>query len=127
MGNVLGNRIRFLREERDLSQVELARRLTMTNVQLNRYETGKRHPDPETLLSIADFFNVPTDYLLGRSSRLHEAPSEYISSDDRLLITELKNDPELHRFVRELLENSDQASLLLRIWQAIRNDVSTHH
>ncbi|CAM3032522.1 helix-turn-helix domain-containing protein [Sporolactobacillus spathodeae] len=126
MGNVLGSRIRFLREERNLSQVELAKKLTLTNVQLNRYETGKRNPDPETLLSIADFFNVPTDYLLGRIAQLREESPEYISGEDFLILKQLKENPNLYALVHELLQNNRDSELLIRIWHAIHRDTNEH-
>lgn len=49
------------------------------------YETGARQPDFETLEAIADFFNVDTDYLLGRTNKttlLPESMSTYYLDDD---------------------------------------------
>ena len=62
----IGNKISKLRERRGLSQVQLAEKLHMSQGSLGMYETGKRKPSLETLELIADFFNVSTDYLLGR-------------------------------------------------------------
>lgn len=63
----LGKTIRELRESLKLSQKELAERIGVSNVVLSRYELDDRKPDFDTLEKIADFFNVTTDYLLGRS------------------------------------------------------------
>jgi len=62
-----GERLKRLREERDLTQLELAKILNIANSTLSLYESGKRHPDFETLQKIAKFFNVTTDFLLGRT------------------------------------------------------------
>ncbi|MFE4522153.1 helix-turn-helix domain-containing protein [Cytobacillus firmus] len=65
--NILGKRIRYLREKNKLSQKLFAEKIGITNSQLSRYELGERKPDPEMISQIADFFNVSADYLLGRS------------------------------------------------------------
>lgn len=62
----IGNKISKLRERRGLSQVQLAEKLHMSQGSLAMYETGKRKPSLDTLKLIADYFNVSTDYLLGR-------------------------------------------------------------
>ena len=65
---MLGKRLRYLREKRGLSQLELAKKLNMPDQNVSNYERGFRQPDYETLDKIASFFNVTTDYLLGRSN-----------------------------------------------------------
>ena len=68
MGNyTLGNRIRNLREEKSISQLELAKILNIGNTTLSQYESDKRIPSDIVKKKIADYFNVSTDYLLGRS------------------------------------------------------------
>jgi len=61
-----GNILRQLREEKELSQVELAKKLNITSQSLSQYELSKRMPDIEMVNRLADFFNVSVDYLLGR-------------------------------------------------------------
>ncbi|MDI6872505.1 MAG: transcriptional repressor LexA [Bacillota bacterium] len=63
----LGEILRRLREERGLRQDDLARKLLVGKSAVSQWERGKRTPDPTTLARLADFFNVSTDYLLGRS------------------------------------------------------------
>lgn len=60
-------RLKILREEKKLSQRELAKLMNMAPSTLAMYEVGKREPNYEILNRIADFFSVTTDYLLGRS------------------------------------------------------------
>ncbi len=57
-----------LREEKDLKQTELAKDLQMTSQALSQYERGLRTPDVETLNKIAEYFDVSTDYLIGRTN-----------------------------------------------------------
>ncbi len=64
---MLSERLKILRNEKKLSQRELANKLNISNGTIAMYETNKRQPDNETLTKIADFFNVSIDYLLGRT------------------------------------------------------------
>lgn len=62
-----GNRLRQLRKAKGLTQAELAKLLSIGESTISFYESGKRQPDYETLIRIADLFNVSVDYLLGRT------------------------------------------------------------
>lgn len=64
---MFGKRLATLRKQKELSQYELADRLGFSRGQIANYEQGKREPDYGTLEKIADFFEVTTDYLLGRT------------------------------------------------------------
>ncbi|MBQ7581051.1 MAG: helix-turn-helix transcriptional regulator [Clostridia bacterium] len=61
-------RIRDLREDRDLRQKDVAEAIGVDQRSLSNYETGKTIPDAETIIALADFFHVSTDYLLGHDS-----------------------------------------------------------
>lgn len=102
--SVLGNRIKHLREQSALSQKRLAEALGISNVQLSRYETGDRKPDPDTIKQIADFFDVSVDYLLGR-----DTPGvEGVDMNDpelTILFRSLKSaSPEIREETRKFLE-----------------------
>ena len=58
-------RIRDLREDRDLSQAEVAKVLRTTQQQYSKIETGKADISGEKLCLLAEFYNVSTDYILG--------------------------------------------------------------
>lgn len=60
-------RIRDLREDKDLKQEDLANLLNCTQACYSNYENGRRDIPTETLSKLADFYNVSTDYLLGRT------------------------------------------------------------
>lgn len=59
--------LKQLRNEKKITQRELANLLNLSPSTIAMYETGQRKPDFETLQKIADFFDVSTDYLLGRT------------------------------------------------------------
>lgn len=60
-------RLKELRTIRKITQVKLAMDLNLSQHSISRYETGEREADYDTLVAIADYFNVSVDYLLGRT------------------------------------------------------------
>lgn len=63
----LPERLLNLRLERNLSQKSLVNEMGLALNTYVRYERGEREPTASVLVRIADFYNVTTDYLLGRS------------------------------------------------------------
>jgi len=61
------NRLKQLREEKGLYQGDIAKFLGITTSAVGFYENEKRDMSPETIVKLSDFFNVSTDYLLGKS------------------------------------------------------------
>ena len=61
-------RLAELRKSRKISQLKLAMDLNMNQNSISRYETGEREADYDTLIKIADYFNVSIDYLLERTN-----------------------------------------------------------
>lgn len=66
---MLNERIRQLREARGMTQVELARQLSVTKQAVSNWENNNIQPSVEMAVAIADFFGVMLDDLLGRSER----------------------------------------------------------
>lgn len=62
----LSERLKLLRTKTGLSQKELAEKLHIGYKNYNHFETGRSQPEGATLTTIADFFDVSVDYLLGR-------------------------------------------------------------
>ena len=62
-------RLKILRKERNISQLKLALDLNMSQNTISRYENMEREADYETLVKMADYFNVSLDYLLGRTDK----------------------------------------------------------
>ena len=62
-----GARLRQARTEKNLTQAELAKILSLGESTISFYETNKREPDYKTLQRLADVLEVSIDWLLGRS------------------------------------------------------------
>lgn len=61
------NRLKLLREEKGLFQKDIATLLNVSIPAVNQYESGKRDMSTETVVKLAEYFGVSTDYLLGKS------------------------------------------------------------
>lgn len=111
----LGNRIKYLREKKYISQKDFAKQIGVSSTVLSRYESDDRKPDYDTLQSIADYLNVSTDYLLGRTDILE-------SSFSKGHIAAIIHDPELQLWYYELPEyTEDDLRKLKTIWEIIRD------
>lgn len=66
--DVFAEKVILLREKNNISQQELANEIGITRQSLSLYENGQRTIRSDVLLKIADFFNVTTDYLLGKTA-----------------------------------------------------------
>ena len=73
-----GDRLREIREKRNLTQDDLNIRLGFGGTQVYRYETGKADPSPEVLARIARELEVSADYLLG----LVDRPTDYLEESE---------------------------------------------
>lgn len=60
-------RLKLLREERSVSQKQLADVVSVSQQSINKYENHNIEPDIETLTKIADFFDTSIDYLVGHT------------------------------------------------------------
>lgn len=97
-----GKKLRSLRQEKKLSQVELSKKLNVTSQALSQYELGKRIPDAEMIIRIADFFDVSVDYLLDRTN-------ERITVDNMKAI--LASDPAFARALEKLTTRKELQEL----------------
>ena len=61
------NRIKELREKNSLTLRGLGKEINMSSSRISQYETKKREPKLETWNKLAEYFNVPTSYLMGLS------------------------------------------------------------
>ncbi|HJF30800.1 MAG TPA: helix-turn-helix domain-containing protein [Sporosarcina psychrophila] len=113
----LGFHLKKEREKRNWSQVEVAKKVGITNAVLSNYERDYRDPDTETLKKLADLYNVSTDFLLGRTEN-----SSPMNKDEEAFQKAI-SDPDLKRWYSEL-PNSDEEDLqkLRKMWDIIKNE-----
>lgn len=115
----LGHRIKYLREKNNISQIEFSKKIGVSNTVLSRYESGDRKPDYETLQLIADFFEVSTDYLLGRTDTSEPSTVE----KEEVEFQAFANDPELQRWYKSLPNSKEEDLRMLRsMWEVIKKE-----
>ena len=68
MVEIFSSRLRDLRKERKIYQREVGDELGVCYTTVSGYESGRNEPSLELLCHLADYFDVSTDYLLGRSN-----------------------------------------------------------
>lgn len=61
----LGEKLRNLREDRDMSQSDLGEKLGMTQRKVSYIECGKYEPSIEDIVALCRFFEISADFLLG--------------------------------------------------------------
>lgn len=94
-----GERLKKLREKVGLSQKELTGRLNINRSTYARYELSQTQPDYDTLELIANYYDVTTDYILGRSDhpKLSEKEDEEADESVKELMELLKDKPDAER------------------------------
>ena len=80
------DRLKNAREDRDISQTEMADKLNMTQSNYSKIESGLQEPNLDQLIKIAEIFNLTIDELLGVD------PEKYIKSRVRSFEDILDND-----------------------------------
>lgn len=68
-------RLKQLRKDAHLTQAQLAKELNVAQNTLSNWENGNRAPDADTLVRIAEYFNVSVDYLLEKDNSLGNTPT----------------------------------------------------
>ena len=93
--DIIKNRLRDLREDLDLRQIDVAKATGIDQKTLSNYETGKTNPDSYSLIKLADFYQVTIDYLLGYSTSNIKSDKDIINKLDKIE----KEINELKRFI----------------------------
>ena len=73
------NRLKEIREDRDISQLEMAKYLNVTQPQYSRYELGINSLPIEKLDKLANFYHTSTDYILYRTDVRNAYPKSIIN------------------------------------------------
>jgi transcriptional regulator with XRE-family HTH domain len=71
MPNIFAERLRAVREMRELSQSELAEQADLQASAISHFENGRRSPSFANLKALADALKVTTDYLIGRTDAMN--------------------------------------------------------
>ncbi len=73
-------RLKEIREDKDITQKEVAKILNISQVVYSRYETGIRLIPIDKLIKLAKFYKVSVDYILGLTDEKNPYPKSIISN-----------------------------------------------
>lgn len=107
---MIGDRIRELRVQKRMSQTDLAKAINTSQQAITKWENGKSEPSSSVINNIANYFNVSTDYLLGRTSE--ELPDKDLSHNQKLIAYSI--DPDISDEERQAIIEMVQAAKKFR-------------
>lgn len=112
---MFSQRLKYLRKEKKLTQNDMAELLGITRQGYAKYESGSGEPDIKAIDKLANFFNVTTDYLLGRSDikNPEQMTNEGISNEDYEKLTAYQKEVVDFIISRENLFFYDQPQKIL--------------
>lgn len=80
---MLGDNLKILRKKKGFNKKQMAQELGLQYMTYCRYEGNEREPSTDVLVSIADYFNITVDYLIGNALKFDIYPREYEESEMR--------------------------------------------
>ncbi len=69
LGDIMKNNLKKLRKEKGITQIALQMQTGVEQALLSKFENGERVPPTETLIRLADFYNVSMDYIMCRTEK----------------------------------------------------------
>ena len=87
---MIAERIRSLREEKKITQSDLAKQLGITRSSVNAWEMGISVPSTQYIVELSEVFQVSTDYLLGRNATV-SLSLEGLTEEDIQILYSLAN------------------------------------
>ena len=109
---MLGNNIKELRKNKRMTQKDLAEAMRVSQQTVGAWETERAIPGADTLSDLADYFNVTTDYLLGRPEK----------KDDNAKTADIEDDDVIFTYEGRQIPKED-LELIRRIMRGTRNDI----
>lgn len=99
---MIGKIIKQLREEKNITQADLAKAVGVTTSSIGMYETEARKPSYEIVVKLANYFNVTTDYLLGNKKDQNITNSDTEFSPKLSVKEQEKLDKQAEELINEL-------------------------
>lgn len=102
-------RLKQLREAKNLTQLRLAMGLNVSQETVSGYEIGKAVPPAEMLVKLADTLDTSVDYILGRTDIKSTLRASELSEQEAEILTILRKQPEDKRiFVFDLIKGLEK-------------------
>lgn len=120
--NTLGARLSYLREKKGWTKTYVSKKLGMKTVSTYaNWEYDTRQPDNDMIVRLAELFEVPTDYLLGKSNTLNTSTTK--ADQDEAEFQAFANNPTLQKWYKELPKSKEEDLERLRMmWEILKNN-----
>ena len=105
---IVGERLRILREGMKLSQMKLGKLFGVGQASITRYERGESSPTFEILLKYADYFDVSMDYIFGRTDNPRGMAFDNVPKI-------AKSNPEMEKFVEMCFDPASPMNAKLKL------------
>ncbi|NOJ73154.1 helix-turn-helix transcriptional regulator [Paenibacillus alvei] len=107
------------RKKKKLTQEQLAVKVNITKAGISNYENGHSAPPHETLVALADFLGITTDYLLGRTD--DPTPNKTAGNEEDAEFETFIRNPEHGIFFKEYLDAPEERkNELMQFWRIIK-------
>lgn len=125
-------RLKTTREKRDMRQNVVANKLGIHNSTLNKYESGERSPDIETVTKLAEIYNESLIYLLtGKKDTAYTGSTIQIadqvvdlSPEEARVFEEMRKHPDFAVMFHDLAKDPEKkVKTLIRMWKVIKEDL----
>ncbi|MBQ7906796.1 MAG: helix-turn-helix transcriptional regulator [Clostridia bacterium] len=104
---IIGLQIKKLREEKKLTQENLARILHTSKQNISRYENGIVQIPLQTINDIASFFNVSIDFLFAKTNVKNYNQKDFFTDGEKSLVIAYRSHPEMHDAINKILGIND--------------------
>lgn len=115
----LGKKIMTMRNEKNLSQEQLAEKLNVTRQTISNWENGKFYPDIDSLVNLSKFFNVSLDVLLSYDDKVLDYlkdSTDVVKSNKNILYAVLLNILLIIAFIIVGIIFNESASIIIIIF-----------
>lgn len=116
---MFSDKLKELRKSKGATQDDLALAINVSRQSVGNYENYSVYPDLDTLVLIADFFNVSTDYLLGRTEQKYNNNLLNDNSNKLLQKINLLDENTNEMILKLILLKETKGDLLLKIFEVL--------
>ncbi len=107
-----GANLAAIRAEKKVSQAEVAAYIGLTVAAYQNYETGRREAGYDTIVKLADFYGVTTDYLLGREPQKDPFAELSLCAEDEQAVIDkyMSLPPEIRAMLLDVMRQLGEAA-----------------
>ena len=117
------HRLRELRKGKRWTQRELADKISVSPQVVSNWEREYSAPDTDDVANLAELFDVPADYLLGRTQEA-AADTATLAPEEAAVLQEMRKHPNFRTFFHDLSSAPEEKiRKLIRMWEIIKEDL----